>query len=76
MKRLSWHKIFYTASIILIAVFALAVLWDYHTYSTTLNSAPFYVWVLADSIYLLLPALLCGIAGLLCQRHNKQIGKD
>jgi len=73
MKRLSWHQVFYTASVIFIVVFILAVLLDCHTYSTTLNSAPFYVWVLG--IYLL-PALLCGITGLLCQRHSKQIGKD
>ena len=38
--------------IVLLAVgFALKTVWDYHVYSTTLNSAPFWIWIVMNLVY-------------------------
>lgn len=50
-------------SIILILAFGIKVMIDYSEYTVTLNSAPFYIWVLADALYLLLPAMIVFAVG-------------
>lgn len=56
MKKSKISKIFGIASIILMILFVIKVILDYITYKTTLNSAPFYLWIIVDAIYFLLPA--------------------
>ena len=43
-------------AIILLLSFVLKLAWDWMMYDTTLNSAPFYIWVVADGVRYLLPA--------------------
>ena len=45
---------------------------DYMQYSTTLNSAPFWVWILVDATIWLLPALLAFIAGYISGKRLKK----
>ena len=56
-------KILYTIAIILVFVFFIKTGLDWHTYNTTLNSAPFRLWVLVNVIYFLLPAAVLAIIG-------------
>lgn len=67
-------KILYGASILMVLGFLINVAVDYHTYCTTLNSAPFWVWILVDALIWLIPALLAFLAGLIVTRimRNKE----
>lgn len=66
------HKLLYGASVLMIVGFFVHLAVDYHQYSTTLNSAPFWVWVLADSLIWLLPATLAFLAGLIAKRKLRK----
>lgn len=72
MKKLKISKVCGIASIILMIVFVIKVILDYITYKTTLNSAPFYLWIVVDAIYFLLPASVLGIISLVLQKKNKK----
>ena len=58
-------KLLYGASVFMVIGFGIHLLIDYHTYCTTLNSAPFWVWVLVDGLLWLIPALLACLAGVI-----------
>lgn len=44
-------------SLILLIVFVIKSIVDYTQYSTSLNSAPFYLWVLVNALFLVIPAI-------------------
>lgn len=46
------------AGVLCIIAFAVKLSYDHASYSQTLNSAPFYLWVLVDILYFLVPAVL------------------
>ena len=55
-------KILFTIAAILVLTFLVNTGLDWHTYNTTLNSAPFRYWVLVNAVYFLLPAgVLTGV---------------
>ena len=41
---------------------------DYHQYSTTLNSAPFWLWIAVDGLIWLIPAAVAAIAGYVAKK--------
>lgn len=57
-------KILWTIAAILVVVFFVNTGLDWHTYNTTLNSAPFRYWVLVNAVYFLLPAGIMAIVGM------------
>lgn len=61
-------KLLYGASVLMVIGFCIHLLIDYHTYNTTLNSAPFWVFILVDALVWLIPALLSFLAGLIVSR--------
>ena len=67
-------KLLYGASAFMVIGFCIHLLIDYHTYCTTLNSAPFWVWILVDALVWLIPALLASLAGLIVSKklRNKE----
>lgn len=67
MKRIN---ILWTISIILVLVFFVKTGLDYRTYTTTLNSAPFWVWIAMNGIYFLLPSLILAAAAWVKGRKN------
>lgn len=71
MKKLSLYKIFYIASIMLAAAFCVFVAVDSYRYTNTINSAPFYVFVLARAIVFLTPALVSFIVGKVLHKKSK-----
>lgn len=70
-------KLLYGASVLMVIGFCINVIVDYHTYCTTLNSAPFRLWVLVDGLLWLIPALLAFLAGLIVSQkmRNKENSK-
>ena len=58
--------------IVLLVCFAISVTTGYARYSSTLNSAPFSVWVLVDAIYFIVPALLLFVVGMILRKGWKE----
>lgn len=69
-------KFCHFASFILALCFLLKLARDWHVYNTTLNSAPFYLWVLVDAAYFLLPAACILIAGMFVQIKTRKQEHD
>ena len=55
---------------ILVLLFLVSVAMGWHTYTTTLNSAPFWIWVMVDGVCYLVPAVLLWAVGLLIRRKE------
>lgn len=58
-------------SLVLIVGFIIKTIFDYGKYSSTLNSAPFYLWILVNALYFLLPALIIFVAGIIKKGKKK-----
>ena len=62
------HKLLYGASLLMVLGFCIHLLVDYHKYNTTLNSAPFWLWIVTDTLLWLLPAAVAAIAGFVAKK--------
>ena len=62
------HKLLYGASLLMVLGFCIHLLVDYHKYNTTLNSAPFWLWIVTDALLWLLPAMIAAAAGFVAKR--------
>lgn len=60
-------------SLALVAGFMIKTIFDYGKYSSVLNSAPFYLWILVNALYFLFPAMIIFIAGII---SRGRLGKD
>ena len=65
-------RLLYGASGLMVLGFFIHLAVDYRTYSTTLNSAPFWVWILVDGLIWLVPALLAFLAGWVVSKKRKK----
>lgn len=67
-------KLLYGAAALMVVGFCVHLGVDYHTYCTTLNSAPFWLWIAVDALLWLLPALLAFLAGFIVSKkmRNKE----
>lgn len=54
-------KVLYSIAAVLVLVFLVKTGLDWHTYNTTLNSAPFRLWILVNAVYFLLPAAVLAV---------------
>ncbi len=61
-RRISTLCLVLTA--VLLVCFVAKIILDRAAYSSTLNSAPFYLWVLVDAAYFVLPAVIALTVGL------------
>lgn len=43
---------------------------DYTHYNSTLNSAPFYVWILTDALCLIVPAVVLFVVGWILKKKQ------
>mgnify|MGYP003305097019 CR=1 FL=1 len=66
------HKLLYGASGLMVLGFCIHLVIDWHKYNTTLNSAPFWVWICADALLWLIPAALAALAGLIAYKKFKE----
>ena len=62
------HKLLYGASVLMVLGFCIAVLTGWYKYNTTLNSAPFWVWILTDAMIWLIPAAIAAVAGFVAKK--------
>ena len=69
MKKFNGVKICYGASVLLFVGFIINTIIDYGRYNSTLNSAPFYLWIIVNGICFIVPAII----GLIIK---KKIRKD
>ena len=72
MKNNRISKICFLCSVLLVIGFFLKVTRDYVVYTTTLNSAPFTIWMVVDALYFILPALLVMIVGIIGKKKNSE----
>lgn len=73
MKRFLKSYNFFAAAGILLAIgFIIGVWADYYEYQSTINSAPFYVFIMARSIEFLLPGIICLIAAICLRKRRLQ----
>ena len=70
MKKEKLLKICNLVAFIFALSFLLQLARDWHVYNTTLNSAPFYLWVLADALQYLMPAAVMFLIGRVV-KHQK-----
>ena len=62
------HKLLYGASAHMVLGFCIDTAIGWYQYSTTLNSAPFWVWIVADAMLWLIPAAIAFVAGFVAKR--------
>ena len=70
MKKENGYRLCNFVSILLVIGFGIKLIKDWVVYNTTLNSAPFYLWVIVDGIALLLPAAILFLIGILLKRKH------
>ena len=63
MKKKVFQRICNITSIILITAFVIKTIINYFQYDVLINSAPFYVWIITNAVFLLIPALLLFFIG-------------
>ena len=68
------YKLLYGASVLMVLGFLIHVAVDWYQYNTTLNSAPFWVWILTDALFWLIPALLAFAAGFTAKKKFTKKG--
>ena len=71
MKKLNWTKICYVLSVPLVIGFIINTIIDYSRYNSTLNSAPFYLWIIVNAICFIVPAIIALIVGLVIKKKTK-----
>lgn len=70
MKKINGVIVCYALSILLFLSFIIKSIVDYSQYNSTLNSAPFYIWIIANIVYFIVPAIIALIVGIVIK--NKQ----
>ena len=71
MKKIKGVSVCYTLSILLFLGFIINTIVDYSRYDSTLNSAPFYLWVLVNILCFIVPAIIVLIIGLVIKKKKK-----
>lgn len=64
------QKICNTTSLILLVVFVIKTITDYFQYDPLINSAPFYVWIIVNALWFVLPAITALIIGLILAKKQ------
>jgi len=65
-------KLLCILAVLLLLVWGVSVGVDYYRYTTTLNSAPFSVWIMVRSLEFFLPALIIFLIAWLLERKDKK----
>ena len=71
MKKINGTKVCYGLSVLLAIGFIINTIIDYSRYDSTLNSAPFQLWIIANAIYFIVPAIIAFIVGLIKKKTKK-----
>lgn len=71
MKKINSVKVCNVLSILLFLGFIMKTITDYSQYKSTLNSAPFYVWVVVNMIWFIVPAVVVLIVSIVIKNKTK-----
>lgn len=71
MKKKKLQRICNIISILLIIAFVIKTIVNYFQYDVMVNSAPFYVWIIFNALFLLIPALLVFIIGCVIDKNSR-----
>ena len=68
MKKKNIQIICNIISALLAIVFVIKTIINFFQYDTLLNAAPFYVWILVNAFFLLIPASIVFVVGIIVSR--------
>lgn len=68
MRKINGTKVCYALSALLTVGFIINTIADYSRYMSTLNSAPFSVWIAVNALYFLVPAVIAFIVGIMIKK--------
>ena len=71
MKRSNGVTICYALSVLLFLGFIINTIVDYNRYDSTLNSAPFYIWIIANIICFIVPAIIAFVVGVILKKKQR-----
>lgn len=71
MKKIIFSIFCYGISLLLLLGFIVHTIVDYIRYDQTLNSAPFYIWVVVNAVYFIIPAILVFTVDMVLRAKNK-----
>lgn len=73
MKKVNISKVCYVISILLFLGFVIHTAVDYYRYynTNTLTSAPFYLGVIVNIVYFIVPAIIALIVGIVVKNKRK-----
>ena len=74
MKKINGVTVCYTLSALLFLGFIINTIIDYNRYNSTLNSAPFYLWIVVNILCFIAPAIIVLIVGMIIKRKRKAKG--
>ncbi len=70
MDKENTYRICNFISITLTVIFAVKSGIDYLQYSSIHNSAPFYLWILVNALYFIIPAIIIFIIGNIIRKRH------
>ena len=70
------HKLLYGASALMVLGFFVHIFIDYQKFKASFTSAPFWLWIAADAVLWLLPALIAAIAGFVAKKKLTKCKKE
>ena len=68
MKKKNIQIVCNIISALLAIVFVIKTIINFFQYDTLLNAAPFYVWILVNALFLLIPASIVFVVGIIVSR--------
>ena len=68
MKKKNIQIICNIISALLAIVFVIKTIINFFQYDTLLNAAPFYVWILVNALFFLIPASIVFVVGIIVSR--------
>ena len=68
MKKKNIQIICNIISALLAIAFVIKTIINFFQYDTLLNAAPFYVWILVNALFLLIPASIVFVVGIILSR--------
>ena len=63
------YKLLYGASALMVLGFFVHIFVDYQKFKVSFTSAPFWIWICADALLWLLPALIAFAAGFVAKKR-------
>lgn len=69
-KKFNFTNLFNILSTILVVCFLVKTIIDYTQYSSTVNSAPFYIWILVNALYFIVPSIILFIVGIVIKKRT------